>query len=339
MTPKKENDVVTSFKLSTMAACMDNRLSQGAVFRPMSKQELSATNRPKRLVEYSVNYGGFSYQAEVKQFEALSMDDELVLLVCLSMMAQFSRGKVLSPPHKRNPEGSINHQELLWDKLNVETLTDSHTLDAGLLDYTRLPVFMIETTPAEILRKLKRDDSGYQIKRLLKSLERLESTTMRFRINQPGYRFSFASNILSFTYKEPGHNTGTPSLRIAINHFSVQSLSNKRGGYTLHQVDEKVGMSELESAIHSQLCRVVTPGKATGIRFEKLYIDSYGVTSAKELTRFHRRRFKSSLDVVKNHLIDFGWKFRERDTTTLDAKRPTPPNPEKFINRDALQPE
>lgn len=331
-------------KLSTMAARVDNRISQGSVFRPMSKQDLSAGNRPKRLVEFNVNHGGFSYEATVKQFEALSMDDELVLLVCLSMIARFSRGKVLNPPNacqiemfgtelenQDAPEAGIDNKELLWKKLNVETSTSPQAIAAGLLDYTRVPVLMLETAPAEILRKLKRDDSGKQISRLIRSLERLESTTMRFRVKHPDCLFSFGTSLLAFTYTEPKHNTGTPSLRIALNHFSVQALSRKNGGFTLHQVEEKIGISELESAIHSQLCRLATPAKATSIRYEKLYTDSYGVSSTKDLTRYHSRRFLVSLHTVSEHLTSYGWQFGKKDETCFVVKRPAAPKPERFL--------
>lgn len=326
-------------KISTMSACLDNRISQGKIFRPLSKIELSAKNRPKRLVEFTGNYGGYSYDAKFFQFETLSMADELVLLVCLSMISRFSRGRPLEPTANFGSEitGSnnevqyANQKKILWLKLKIESSPTQNGDDCRLRDYSQEPVLMLETTPAELLRKLRRDGSGNQRDRLMRSLQRLELTTMRYSFDLPNSRYSFSSRLLAYSYTEPKHNTGSPSLRIVINHFAVHAITARSGGYTLHQVDEKIGLSELENAIHSQLCRLVTPAKAVGVRLEKLFADSYGPIPDGKNSRFYKRRFNDALQKLRQHLIEYGWTFGQRDETTIDVMRPASPKPEDFL--------
>jgi hypothetical protein len=305
----------------------------------LSKKQLSAKNRQKRLVEFTGNYGGYSYDAKVFQFETLSMADELVLLVCLSMISRFSRGKVLAPPANSGSEVSVsenempakNQNEFLWHKLGVEASPILHADASHLCDYSLEPVLMLETTPAELLHKLRRDGCGKQRNRLLRSLQRLELTTMQYRFDLPKSRYSFSSRLLAYSYTEPKHNTGSPSLRIVINHFAVHAITAGSGGFTLHQVDEKIGLNELENAIHSQLCRLVTPAKAVGVRLEKLFSDSYGPIPEDADLRFYRRRFNDALHRLREHLIEYGWTFRKRDEAMIDVSRPASPKPENFL--------
>lgn len=318
---------------------MDNRISQGPIFQPLSKQKIGMELRPNRLVEFTVNHGGFLYEAKVKEFEELSMADELVLLVCLSMISTFHRGKILHPPQKTGKAKMTGDQqivrspqtELLWKNLKVVTKTTENGKIAGLLDYTQVPVLMLETTPTEILKILQWGTGGEQITRLIQALGRLAATTLGFRVQHLQHRFSFSSNLLAYSYSEPMHNTGSPSLRIAINHFSVQTITSNNGGYTLQQIHEKIGMNELENAIHSQLCRLVTPNKPAPVRIEKLLTSTYAGTELQDINRQQKYRFHQALERVEEKLKEYGWCFRKRDETYLDIARPAPPKSEHYL--------
>lgn len=312
---------------------MDNRISQGSISQPLSKKVLGMKPRPNRLVKFRVKHGAFFYEAHVKEFEQLSMAEEYILLICIALASPRHRGMYIEPVQERQ-NGDVTElsaKDQLWHKLKVQTQLSPEAQSANLIDFTKEPMLMLKTTPTEILKALNWGTSGGQITRLIRSLTILASTNMFFRVEDPNYKYSFSSSLLSFVYTNPKMRTGEPTLKIGINHLSMQAITDGKQGYTFHQVQEKQEMSELENAVHSELCRLVPPGQTRGIRNEALCEGVYSGLNADKLTASHRLRCKNSLEKVINRMIKYQWQFRKRDETCFDIRRPAPPKSANYL--------
>lgn len=268
-------------------ARIDNRLAHGRIFRPLSKNELGSdkTGRPNGSVIYKGKFADLPYTATVRMWEVLSMEDQSVLLASIALAAPFDNGHTLPPPAGNDESGPCCDQENVIPCISTPGATDEISLrqqlriraempqDAparGIADLRTKDTLYIKTTPVALMRLLGWTKGGNKQRRLLRSLERLASTTITYLVDQPDFRHRFQTALLSFIYTEPTRRTGKPSLRIAINHFATQAIESTAGSYTLVALSERQGLNQTQLALHDELCRLTAHGTARRFSFKLL---------------------------------------------------------------------